>query len=90
MCSAPAQQLQAFDSKADRTTDATDPRVIPRVLQYVDSSHSTRFFVPLLALHPMQHLAMFSRVMMRASLLMCSHDGLSRRFALCAVNPIPQ
>ena len=61
-----------------------------RVLQYFDSSHSTRFLVPLLALHPMQHLAIFSRVTMRASLMMCSHDGLSRRLALCAVKSTPQ
>ena len=72
------------------TTEATDSRVIPRVLQYFESSHSTRLFVPLLALHPTQHLAMFSRVMMRASLMMCSHDGLSRRLAVWAVKSVPQ
>lgn len=35
---------------------------MPRALQYLDSSQTTRLLVPLLALHPMQHLAMFSRV----------------------------
>ena len=38
--------------------------------------------MPLLALHPMQHLAMFSRRMIHASSMMCSRDALSRRLAL--------
>ena len=50
---------------------------MPWVAQYLDWSQSARCLVPLLALHPMQHRAMFSRVTMLASLTMCSHDGRS-------------
>src|SRR5688572_4132290 len=78
------------DKSKDRTTNATESPVMPRVVQYFDWSHSARLFVPLLALHPTQHLAMFSRVMIRASLIMCSHEGLSRRLAACAANSTPQ
>jgi hypothetical protein len=46
--------------------------------------------LPLLALQPMQHSAMFSLVMIRASLMMCSHDGLQRLFGLSAENSTPQ
>ena len=60
-------------------TDATDARVMPWVAQYLDWSQLARCLVPLLALHPMQHRAMFSRVTTLASLMMCSHDGRLRR-----------
>jgi len=36
-------------------------------------------FVPLLELHDAQHLAMFSRVMILASLMMCSHVAMDFR-----------
>lgn len=52
---------------------------MPRVLQYFESSQPARVFCPLLALQPMQHRTMFSRVMILASLMMCSHDGLLLR-----------
>ncbi|ASM55934.1 hypothetical protein PNIG_b0322 [Pseudoalteromonas nigrifaciens] len=45
---------------------------MPRSLQYFDSSQSDNVFWPLLALQPRQHNAIFSRVMMEASLIMCS------------------
>jgi len=41
-------------------------------VQYVNSIHAQSGFVPLLALQDAQHLAMFSRVTIVASLTMCS------------------
>jgi hypothetical protein len=75
---------------AARTTAATDSEEIPRALQYVESSQVARRFVPLLALQEMQHRAMFSRVMIRASLTMCSQEGLWRRAGGSATNSTPQ
>lgn len=63
---------------------ATVSRVILRLVQYLDSSQSTSLLVPLLPLQLSQHLAMFSRVTMRASLMMCSHVGRSRRLVAVA------
>jgi hypothetical protein len=82
--------VAVFESIADRTTNATDSRVIPRVMQYSDRNESNRLLVPLLVLHPMQHLTIFSGVIIRASLMMCSHDGLWRRVASCPSNSTPQ
>lgn len=47
---------------------------MPREAQYFEPSHALSDLVPLLALQPMQHSAMFSELMMLASLTMCSHD----------------
>jgi len=57
---------------------------MPRSLQYDDVSQATRALVPLLALQPTQHRTMFSRVTMDASLMMCSHEGVSR-LDVCAL-----
>ena len=72
------------DSSAALTIDATDNRVMPRATQYLDSSQADKVLVPLLALHPTQHRTMFSRVTMRASLMMCSQEGFARLSALGA------
>ena len=63
---------------------------MPRDLQYLDSGHAASNFVPLLALHPMQHLAMFSLVTILASLTMCSQDGRQRRSIAIPANSTPQ
>jgi hypothetical protein len=63
---------------------------MPRALQYADPSQEVTSLVPLLALHEMQHLAMFSRVTIRASLTMCSHDGRWCLVELVRTNSIPQ
>jgi hypothetical protein len=63
---------------------------MPRDLQYLDSNHAASGMVPLLALQPMQHLAMFSLVTILASLMMCSQDGLQRRSAAVRPNSTPQ
>jgi hypothetical protein len=54
------------------TTCATVSLVMPRFLQYVDCNQRERSFAPLLELQGAQHRAMFSRVTMRASLMICS------------------
>lgn len=58
--------------RASRTTAATVLAEMPRNLQYFEESHASRVLAPLLALQPMQQSAMLARVMMRASLMMCS------------------
>ena len=68
-----------LDCKAARATAATEVAVMEREAQYFDLSHSESDFAPLLALHPMQQSAMFSRVMILASFTMCSQEGLLRR-----------
>jgi hypothetical protein len=89
-CDRPGSLAHALESSAERATNATELCVIPRLMQYFDCNHSTRRFFPLLALHPIQHLAMFSGVTICASLMMCSHDGLSRRFEFGPSNETAQ
>ena len=45
---------------------------MPLAKQYLDSSHTESRFWPLLELQPQQQSAIFSRVTMEASLIMCS------------------
>ena len=52
---------------------------MPRLMQYVDCIHFTKIFAPLLELHAAQHNAMFSGVMIDASLMMCSHVATALR-----------
>jgi hypothetical protein len=59
-------------SIACMTTGATVSRLMPRSLQYFDSSQMERLFWPLLALQPRQQRAIFSFVIILASLIMCS------------------
>jgi hypothetical protein len=77
-------------ARALLTTSAMDASLIPCFLQYLDSNQLARFFVPLLALHEIQHLAMFSLLTIRASLTMCSQDGLDFLVSLVDVNWTPQ
>jgi hypothetical protein len=52
-----------------------------------------RFFVPLLELHAIQHRAIFSRVTMLESLMMCSHVATAFRGPLgdiCSIIWMPQ
>ena len=53
-------------------TGATDSGVIPRSLQYLVWSQIESCFCPLLALQPRQQRAIFSLVIISASLMMCS------------------
>ena len=53
-------------------TGATVSLVIPRSAQYADCGQTESCFCPLLALQPQQHSAIFSRLMMDSSLMMCS------------------
>jgi hypothetical protein len=57
------------------TTSATVSLVMPRRLQYADSSHISSGFTPLLELQARQQSEMFSLVTMRASFTMCSQLG---------------
>lgn len=45
------------------------------LLQYVEAIHCTNDFAPLLALQPQQQSAILSLVIIRASLIICSHVG---------------
>ena len=65
--------------RALRTILATVFLPMPFRLQYSESSQVLKSFVPLLALHDMQHLAMFSLEMILALLMMCSQDGRAPR-----------
>lgn len=47
--------------------------VIPRLAQWADLSQTWSGLAPLLELQAPQHGAMFSRVMILAPLMMCSH-----------------
>jgi len=69
---------------------ATVCRVMPWCPQYLELSQTARSLVPLLALHPMQHKAMFSRVTMFSSLMMCSQEGRERRGNFADVKRAPQ
>ena len=64
--------------------------MIPRLMQYGDCNQVESALVPLLELHDAQHLAMFSRVTMRASLTMCSQVGLAPREGGGELNTTPQ
>ncbi len=72
------------------TTSATVCLVIPLFIQYSDTSQTESSLVPLLALHEKQHLAMFSFVIIRASLTMCSQVGMNLRDLLSPPNVTPQ
>ena len=58
------------------TTSATEDKELPRLMQQLESSHIEMSFAPLLALQDMQQRAMLPKLTIRASLTMCSHDGL--------------
>lgn len=51
---------------------ATESFDIPRSTQYFDCNQTESCFCPLLALHPRQQRAIFSFVIIFASLMMCS------------------
>lgn len=61
-----------------------------RSLQYLDCSHTDTDFCPLLALQPRQQRAMFSLVMILASLIICSQLGADLLDISLAVNGFPQ
>ncbi|MFN6149279.1 MAG: hypothetical protein ACK5BP_04880 [Planctomyces sp.] len=61
------QSFQPALCNAFLITGATVSMVIPRDEQSSDLIQTVSSFVPLLALHEMQHWAMFSAVTMRAS-----------------------
>jgi len=63
---------------------------MPLDKQYFDSSHTESRFWPLLELQPQQQSAIFSRVMMEASLMMCSQLAAVLRDRLAGVNATPQ
>ena len=56
--------------------------------QYFDESQSFNDLLPLLELHPTQHLAIFSIVVILMSLMMCSQDAFS--FRIESENSQPQ
>ena len=64
-----------------RVSDDTRTRVFidPSLHAVIRLTPSERFFAPLLELQATQHRAMFSRVTMRASLIMCSHVATALR-----------
>ena len=72
------------------TTDATVRREMPLFMQYLDSSHAAKSLAPLLALQPLQQMAVFSRVTTGASLTIGSHEGLPRLGPETAANETPQ
>lgn len=63
---------------------------MPLAKQYLDSSHSESRFWPLLELQPQQHKAMFSLVMIEASLMMCSQLAADFLETFAGVNATPQ
>jgi hypothetical protein len=69
---------------------ATLPAFMPLAKQYFDSSHTDSLFWPLLELQPQQQSAIFSRVMMEASLMMCSQLAADLRDTLAGVKATPQ
>jgi hypothetical protein len=64
---------------ANLTTSATFSGDIRFAWQYGVLSHDSRSFAPLLALHDMQHSAMFCGVAIRTSFTMCSQDAFDLR-----------
>lgn len=64
-----------FCKRAFFTISATVSQLIPRRLQYGEAIQSASDRAPLLELHERQQSAMFSRVMILASLTMCSQLG---------------
>lgn len=77
-------------SSACLTTGATVVTLIPRAKQYFDCNQTDSFFCPLLALQPQQQRAIFSRVMIVASLIICSQLAADFRDTCAGVNLIPQ
>jgi hypothetical protein len=73
LCALTPAPSQASSLNACLTTSATESPLIPRRMQSLDSIQMESFFVPLLELHDTQHLAIFSRETIFASLMMCSH-----------------
>jgi len=71
-------------------TNAMDSAVIPRRWQYGEPNQTARSLAPLLALQDEQQRAMFSLLMMRASLTMCSQVGLAPRDSGADSNDTPQ
>jgi hypothetical protein len=72
------------------TIDATLLALMPLAKQYLDSSHTESRFWPLLELQPQQQSAIFSRVTMEASLIMCSQLAADLRDKLAGVKATPQ
>ena len=60
---------------APLTTSAIVSLLMPRRLQYADSSQTSSGFTPLLELQAWQQSEMFSLVIMSASFTMCSQVG---------------
>lgn len=67
------QLLISITLSAKRTTAATVFAQMPRDWQYLEVNQTSSVFAPLLELHEVQHLTMFSGVMTVMSLTMCSH-----------------
>lgn len=72
------------------TTGATDSEEMFRSWQYRETSQSDTRFWPLLALQPRQQSAMFSLVMIVASLIICSQLGADLVETSGAVKSFPQ
>jgi hypothetical protein len=72
------------------TTGATDSGEIFRSWQYREDSQSDKRFWPLLALQPRQQSAMFSLVIIVASLIMCSQLGADLVETSGVVKSFPQ
>jgi hypothetical protein len=77
-------------AKACLIIGATVVGLIPRSLQYFECSQTDSFFCPLLALHPQQHKAIFSMVIIFASLMMCSQLAAVFLETLVDLNRTPQ
>ena len=73
--------LGEFDS-ACFTTSESVLSVMPRRFAFSESSHTCNGFAPFEALQPTQHKAMFSRVAILISLMMCSHERFLLRSEL--------
>ena len=74
-------QLGEFDS-ACFTTSESVLSVMPRRFAFSESIHTCNGFAPFEALQPTQHKAMFSRVAILISLMMCSHERFLLRSEL--------
>jgi hypothetical protein len=72
------------------TIGATVSTVMPRSLQYLDLNHTESGFCPLLALQPQQQSAIFSLVIILASLMICSQLAADFLKIFDASNSTPQ
>jgi hypothetical protein len=68
----------------------TDDLQMLFLLQYWDCNHSDSVFWPLLALQPQQHNAILSRLIIDASLIICSQLAAVFLHICTGVNSTPQ